>query len=102
VIAVDRAASRWIAGGGTHGGNMAPYVAVQMAGIVVPPLVAVLAHGDVKTGWLFAGLAGFAVARLCGAYDRALLDAIGISGHSLKHLAAAQAAACALRALMRR
>jgi len=92
----------WIATGGTLGGNMAPYVAVQAAGIALPPLVAVLARGDVRTGWLFAGLAGFALARVFAAYDRALLDAIGISGHSLKHIAAAQAAACALRALMRR
>jgi hypothetical protein len=92
----------WICGGGTHGGNMAPYVAVQAAGIALPPLLAVIARGDVRAGWLFAGLVGFALARVLGAYDRALLDAIGISGHSLKHVAAAQAAACALRALMRR
>lgn len=92
----------WIATGGTAGGNMAPYVAVQMAGVFVPPVVAVLARGDARTGWLFAGLAGFMIARGFAAYDRALLDAIGISGHSLKHVAAAQAAACALRALMRR
>ena len=91
----------WICSGGTHGGNMAPYVAVQAAGIALPPLVAVIARGDVRTGWLFAGLAGFALARVFAAYDRPLLDAIGISGHSLKHIAAAQAAACALRALMR-
>lgn len=92
----------WLATGGTHGGNMAPYVAVQAACIALPPLVAVLAPGSVRTGWLFAGLAGFALARVLAGYDRALLDAIGISGHSCKHIAAAQAAACALRALMRR
>jgi hypothetical protein len=92
----------WIVTGGTHGGNMAPYVAVQAACIALPPLVALVAPGSVRTGWLFAGLAGFAIARGFAAYDRALLDAIGISGHSLKHIAAAQAAACALRALMRR
>ncbi|MDQ3335431.1 MAG: hypothetical protein M4D80_09720 [Myxococcota bacterium] len=92
----------WIVTGGTHGGNMAPYVAVQAACVALPPLVAVVAPGSVRTGWLLAALAGFALARLCGAYDRVLLDAIGISGHSLKHIAAAQAAACALRALMRR
>jgi hypothetical protein len=92
----------WLATGGTHGGNMAPYVAVQVTCIALPPLVAVLAPGTIRTGWLFAGLASFVVARVLGAYDRALLEAIGISGHSLKHIAAAQAAACGLRALMRR
>ena len=93
----------WLATGGTrHGGNMAPYVAVQAAGIALPPLVALIAPGTISVRWLFAGVLGFAVARGLASYDRALLDAIGISGHSLKHLAAAQAAACALRALMRR
>lgn len=101
VLAIG-AVAWWLATGGTHGGNMAPYVAVQAACIALPPLVAVLAPGSVRTGWLFAGVAGFALARVLASYDRALLDAIGISGHSLKHIAAAQAAACALRGLMRR
>jgi hypothetical protein len=92
----------WIATGGTHGGNMAPYVAVQAAGIVLPALIALLAQGVVSARWLLLGVAGFALARVLGAYDRVLLDSIGISGHSLKHVAAATAAACALRALMRR
>ena len=91
----------WLATGGTHGGNMAPYVAVQGCGIVLPLAVCAIAPGHVRFGWLVAGVAGFAVARLFAAYDRTLLDAIGISGHSLKHIAAAQAAACALRGLMR-
>lgn len=91
----------WLVTGGTAGGNMAPYVAVQVTCIALPALVAVVAPGRVRASWLFAGLAGFILARILGAYDRALLDAIGISGHSLKHIAAAQAAACALRGLMR-
>lgn len=99
VLAVG-AVAWWLATGGTHGGNMAPYVAVQAAGIVVPPLVALLAPGTADVRWLLAGVLGFAIARGFAAYDRALLDAIGISGHSLKHVAAAQAAACALRALL--
>src|SRR5687768_2363374 len=92
----------WIAGGGTHGGNMAPYVALQIAGIAFPAIAVLLAPGAICARWLLLGVIGFVVARLFGAYDRALLDAIGISGHSLKHVAAATAATCALRALMRR
>jgi hypothetical protein len=91
----------WIATGGTHGGNMAPYVAVQGTGIVLPLAIAACWPGKIRIGWLVAGVAGFALARVFARYDRALFDAIGISGHSLKHVAAAQAAACALRGLLR-
>jgi hypothetical protein len=92
----------WIATGGTHGGNMAPYVAVQATGIVLPLVIALVAPGNVRTHWLFIGVVGFALARICASRDRELLDWVGVSGHSLKHIAAACAAACALRALMRR
>lgn len=91
----------WLASGGTQGGNMAPYVAVQGAGIVLPLAIATILPGQIRIGWLVAGTLGFALARTFAAYDRVLLDAIGISGHSLKHVAAAQAAACALRGLLR-
>lgn len=89
----------WLATGGTHGGNMAPYVAVQATGIALPPLVALVAPGRVRAPWLLAGVLGFSLARLAAANDRALLDALGCSGHSIKHVLAAAAAACALRAL---
>jgi hypothetical protein len=91
----------WLATGGTTGGNMGPYVAVQGAGVVLPLVIASLAPGQIRIGWLAAGIAGFALARVLSHHDRAFLDAIGISGHSLKHVAAAQAAACALRGLLR-
>jgi hypothetical protein len=89
----------WLASGGTAGGNMAPYVAVQAAGIALPPLVALVAPGRIPVRLLLLGVLCFALARIAAAYDRALLEAIGISGHSVKHLVAALAAACALRAL---
>ena len=100
VLAIG-AVAWWLATGGTHGGNMAPYVAVQATGVVLPPLVALVAPGQVRVPWLLAGVGGFLLARLAAAHDRAVLEAIGISGHSVKHLLAAAAAACALRALGR-
>lgn len=100
VLAVG-AVGYWYATGGTSGGDMAPYVAVQLLGVGLAPLLAVVAPGRIKASWLVAGLAGFLVARLFAHHDRAILDAIGISGHSLKHLAAAGAAFLALRALRR-
>ncbi len=89
----------WLATGGTeHGGNMAPYVVMQASGVFVPPLIALIAPSRVRAPWLLAGVACFALARAAAAYDRELLEAIGLSGHSIKHIIAALAAACALRA----
>jgi hypothetical protein len=64
----------------------------------VPPLIALIAPSRVRASWLLAGVACFALARAAAAYDRELLDAIGLSGHSIKHIIAALAAACALHA----
>jgi hypothetical protein len=89
----------WVASGGTHGGNMAPYVAVQAVGIALPAVLVATTPGSIRLRFLLVGLIAFAIARLCASYDRALLDAIGVSGHSLKHVVAALAAGCALRAL---
>ncbi|HEX5062958.1 MAG TPA: hypothetical protein VFV99_26470 [Kofleriaceae bacterium] len=89
----------WLVTGGTHGGTMTPYVAWQALGIVVPPLVALIAPGKIPRVPLLGAVALFALARLCAAHDAGLLDAIGVSGHSLKHVAAAGAAALALYAI---
>ncbi|HEY5928357.1 MAG TPA: hypothetical protein VIV11_42015 [Kofleriaceae bacterium] len=101
----------WYAGGGTGGsvaldgrsrGSMTPYVAVQALGILLPTLLALVAPGTIPRVPLLVGVLLFAVARLCSANDHQILDAIGVSGHSLKHLAAAAAASCALYALTSR
>lgn len=93
----------WLATGGTRsGGNMAPYVVLQAAGVFVPPFIALIAPCRVRASWLFVGVACFMLARAAAAYDRQLLEAIGLSGHSIKHIIAALAAACALRATIAR
>lgn len=90
----------WYLGGGTTGGgDMTAYVTVQLAGVALPPLVALSAPGRIPARDLLLAVAGFLVARGFAANDAQLLDAIGISGHSLKHVAAALAAGLALRAL---
>ena len=101
-LAAVGAVGYWYLTGGTgSGGDMAPYVVVQALGVGLPPVLAAVAPGRVATGWLVAAVGAFALARALAARDAALLDAIGISGHSLKHLAAAAAAGMALRALVR-
>lgn len=102
-IAAVFAVVYWLMTGGTddgdgNRGNMAPYVAVQLLGVALPPLLALVAPGRIATRYLLAAVGCFVAARALGAYDADLLDALGISGHSLKHLAAAAAAACVLRA----
>lgn len=81
----------WLATGGTtDGGNMAPYVTTQLAGVLAPPLIALADPRRANVRWLLLGVAGFAAARAANLFD-----------HSLKHLVAAAAAWCALRATTR-
>lgn len=88
------------AGGGTAGrGTMLPYVCVQALGVALPPVAALVRPGRVPALPLLVAVMLFAIARLCAAHDRALLDALGVSGHSLKHIAAALAAGAALYAI---
>jgi hypothetical protein len=92
----------WKLGGGTHGGNVTPYGAVQAFGIALPLLVALIAPGRIAVRPLLLAVLCFAIARLCAANDHQLLAAIGISGHSLKHIAAAIASGFALYAITSR
>jgi hypothetical protein len=90
----------WYAGGGTAGGDMRWYIAVQAMGVsLVPTLLLLYPPGALRGRDLWLALLGFAAMRAFHAGDAAVLDAIGISGHSLKHLVAALAAASALRSL---
>ncbi|HEY5951180.1 MAG TPA: hypothetical protein VIV40_37065 [Kofleriaceae bacterium] len=92
----------WLATGGTGGGTVTPYGAVQALGITLPPLIALVAPGEIPRRPLLLAVLCFAIARLCAANDQQLLAAIGIGGHSLKHVAAAIAAGFALSALTSR
>lgn len=89
----------WLATGGTSGGDMTGYVAVQAAGIALPAAVALAAPGRIPVSPLLVAVVGFGVARLCAAHDGELLTTLGVSGHSLKHVVAAASAFIALRAL---
>ena len=90
----------WYLGGGTTGGgDMTAYVTVQLAGVTIPLAIALSSPGRIPALPLAVALAGFLLARVLAARDAQLLEAIGISGHSLKHVAAALAAGLALRAI---
>lgn len=93
---------RWSALGGFE--NLRPYAAVQVGSIAVILAVAALfrsryTHG----GAIFALAAAYGVAKIAEVYDREIFE-LGrwVSGHTLKHLAAAAGIYLLLRALERR
>jgi hypothetical protein len=94
----------WYLGGGTAGGDLRWYVTVQATLVILPPLVAsvVRERGQVRASTLAWALVAFALVRAFAAGDQFFHDLIGVSGHVLKHLAAAAASALAVSALLPR
>lgn len=94
----------WALGEARGQGDLRPYVLVQFLPLVLLPLILLLwrsAFGEARHLWVLIGL--YALAKGFELADGALFAAGGlISGHSLKHLAAAVAMAMLLRALLRR
>jgi hypothetical protein len=93
---------RWSALGGFE--NLRPYLAVQFGSIAVVLAIAGLyrsryTHGAV----IFALAAAYGIAKVAEAFDREMFE-LGqwVSGHTLKHLAAAAGVVLLLRSLQRR
>jgi hypothetical protein len=92
----------WWSGGGTTGGDMRWYAMLQLLFVATVPVVVVLyPKGALSRGDLLLGVGCFVAARALHANDRAILEATGVSGHTLKHLAAGVAAYFVLRAVRR-
>lgn len=72
-------------------GDLRPYVVVQFVPMLLVPLMLLLFHSRLnRTNLIWAVLAAYAVAKLFEAFDRPLFELTGLlSGHTLKHLAAA-------------
>jgi hypothetical protein len=86
-------------------GDLRPYVAVQFFPLLAIPLMLLLFPARYTgAGGLWAALGGYGLAKLFEALDRAIweLSAHTVSGHSLKHLAAAASAWALLHMLRRR
>jgi len=85
-------------------GDLRLYVLVQFGSLVVILLLLMLyraPHGG--TGWLLAGLAAYTAAKGLEAADRTIFHAgSAVSGHTLKHLAAAAGVACVVAMLRAR
>lgn len=81
-------------------GDLRPYILVQLAPLVLIPVWQALREAPRNERLAFAAtIAFYALAKIAEAADHAIFEASGfISGHSLKHLLAAAAAAAILRA----
>ena len=85
-------------------GDLRPYLLVQFGSLVIV-LVSLLLFSSRYTGqqWLAMALAGYAAAKVLEAFDDNVYAALRVvSGHTLKHLAAAAASYCILEMLKRR
>jgi hypothetical protein len=92
--------------GEQHGaGDLRPYLFVQFLPMVLVPTALLIPLPALRadtiadsTWWTVLGL--YAVAKLMEVADHTVLDALGVvSGHTLKHLLAAAAALCLVRAV---
>ena len=92
VLAGVAAVAWWTLGVRHGGGNLLPYLIVQFGAVAAIPA---LLLGRPRTAgsrvpWL-AALGLYAVAKILEVADRPLFAALGVSGHTLKHLVAAAA-----------
>jgi len=83
-------------------GDLRPYALVQFFPLMCIPLMALLFPARyIPTGQLFVALGWYGLAKALEHWDKAIFDLVGhaVSGHSLKHLAAAVGAYWVLRIL---
>ena len=93
---------RWSALAGIE--NLRPYLAVQFGSIGVVLAVSLLYRSRYSHGWvIFVLAAAYGVAKVVEVYDRQIFEAgQWLSGHTLKHLAAALGVYLFLMAMQRR
>ncbi len=94
----------WIATEEAGVGDLRPYLFVQLASLALVPAAIALFRGPRGSTFAWAAAAGlYAAAKVAEVCDRAVLRATGaVSGHTLKHLAAAAAVGVLAAALRRR
>jgi hypothetical protein len=84
-------------------GDLRAYGLVQFLPTVAVPLLLVMYRDRAAGGpWLWAALTLYALAKVAEAADGALFAAAGVSGHTIKHVAAAGSVSCVLAMLVRR
>jgi hypothetical protein len=82
-------------------GDLRPYALVQFLPVVLMPLLLLLFPGNMRSAkWLWWTFAGYVAAKLAEQFDGAIYDAIGLSGHSIKHFVSSVAVLFAVFAML--
>lgn len=102
-LAATASVAWWWGGGGTSdGGDMRWYAFLQLLLVALVPLILFLyPRGRLERAPLLGGVACFVAARLVHSVDETVLQATGVSGHTMKHLIAGLAAYFVLIAVRR-
>jgi hypothetical protein len=81
-------------------GDLRPYGLVQFLPIVLMPLLLLMCPGSRRSAmWLWYTFAGYVVAKVAEQFDGPIYDAIGLSGHSIKHFVSSVAVLFAVFAM---
>lgn len=84
-------------------GDLRPYALVQFGSLIAIPLMVMLFPPRYsRTPDLFVALGWYVLAKIFESFDHEIFDVVGISGHTLKHLASGIGAWWILRMLERR
>jgi hypothetical protein len=85
-----------------HGvGDLRPYALVQFLPVLLMPLLLLWLPGNRQSAmWLWWTFAGYVVAKVAEHFDGAIHDAIGLSGHSIKHFVSSVAVLFAVFAML--
>lgn len=84
-------------------GDLRPYALVQFGSLVAIPLMVLLFPPRYsRTGDLFVAVGWYALAKILEHFDHGIFAVLGVSGHTLKHLASGMGAWWILRMLERR
>jgi hypothetical protein len=101
VLAGIASVAYWYEGELRGAGNLVPYAIVQFGSLAAIPLVLLLGRRGGGTDWGIA-LGLYALSKALEVSDAAVLAALGVSGHTLKHLFAAAGIGWLVRMLSRR
>lgn len=94
----------WIAGERVGAGDLRPYIVVQFGSLLgIAGLLGLLPGKYGETRLLWAGLCGYALAKVCESLDGEIFAASGelVSGHTLKHVIAGAAVGLIVRRISR-
>jgi hypothetical protein len=82
-------------------GDLRLYGLVQFLPVALMPLLLLLFPGNARTArWLWWTFAGYVAAKLAEYFDLSIYHALGISGHSVKHLVSSVAVLFAVFAML--